>query len=378
MYAAAGTLRAVGFDIATLEVLSDPVPVIDQVMMTQTGAANYAVSRNGTLVYVPGWAGARQTPRSLVWVDRKKNNEVPIKAPHHRYTIPRLSPDGTRVALEIRDQDSDIWIWDLVRETLTRLTADPSIDQLPVWTPDSRRIIYSSNRSAGVFNLYSQAADGTGAVDRLTTSANAQFPTSMLPNGTGVVGHENLPKTGSDVVFFRMMSPRGRLRTGSSPVGDGLRVDPLVETSSADLNGEIAPNGRYLAYTSNESGRLEVYVRPFPKVDGGRWQVSNGGGSRPAWARSGRELFYLDASNRLTVVPVQTTGITFGAGKSTKVFDTKYATPLNYRPYDVSLDDHRLLMIKDSATDDQKAPPATMVVALSWFEELKARVAAKK
>jgi len=132
------------------------------------------------------------------------------------------------------------------------------------------------------------------------------------------------------------------------------------------------------AYQSNESGRLEVYVRPFPKVDGGGWQVSNGGGSRPAWARSGRELFYLDASNRLTMVPVQTTGKTFVGGKSTQVLDTEYATPLNYRPYDVSPDGVRFLMIKDSDTVDQKAPPATMVVTLNWFEELKARVVAQK
>src|SRR5439155_18604877 len=129
---------------------------------------------------------------SLVWVDRK-GNEEPIKAPLRSYGSPRVSPDGTRLLLE---EDSDIWIWDLARETLRHLTFAPGSDGMPLWTPDGRRMIFESDR-AGVSNLYSQAADGTGAADRLTTSANQQFPTSITPDGTLVVGFERLAMAAS-------------------------------------------------------------------------------------------------------------------------------------------------------------------------------------
>ena len=142
---------------------------------------------------------------------------------------------------------------------------------------------------------------------------------------------------------------------------------------------EFSPDGRYLAYQSaeGEPGQSEVYVRPFPQVDSGRWQISTTGGTRPAWARSGRELFYLDASNTLTAVPVQTSGSTFSAGKPAKVFDAKYSTPFPPRPYDVSADGQRFLMLKDSAAGDPNATPASMVVVEHWFEELKQRVNGK-
>ena len=162
--------------------LGDPVTVVERVMMKPTGAANYAVSRAGTLVYMLGAEVTQTTPRSLVWVDRK-GHEEPIKAPLRAYGTPRLSPDGTRVAAEVYDQNTDIWIWDFARETLRRLTFDPGGDGMSVWTPDGRRIIFESAR-AGVPNLYRQAADGTGTVDRLTTSANPQWPTAITPDGT--------------------------------------------------------------------------------------------------------------------------------------------------------------------------------------------------
>ena len=140
---------------------------------------------------------------------------------------------------------------------------------------------------------------------------------------------------------------------------------------------DFSPNGRYLAYQSDESGRSEIYVRPFPRVDNGRWQVSTAGGTRPVWARSGRELFYLDASNALTAVPVGTSGPTISIGIPAKVFDTKYAEPNPSRHYDVSADGQRFLMLKASATGDPNATPVSMVLVEHWFEELKQRVNGK-
>ncbi len=374
VYGVAGTLRAVPFDRARLAVVGDPVPVVAHVTMGTTGAAEFVVARSGTLVYVPGGADGQTGSRSLVWVNRQ-GHEAPIAAPPRAYVTARLSPDGTRVALEIRDQEQDIWTWDLARQTLTRVTFDPGADEAPVWTPDSRRILFASNR-AGTSNLFWHAADGTGPDQRLTTSTNAQYPTSVTPDGTHVLGYEFGPKTGADVVQFAWDGAAAARGTGASAASGQAPSVPLVQTPFIERNAAISPDGRYLAYESSESGLTQVYVRPYPTVNAGRWQVSTGGGRMPAWARTGRELFYVDAAGTLTAVPVQTTGATFSAGNPATVFATKYAMPVLQRTYDVSADGLRFLMIKESTTDGTASLPS-MTVVLNWFEELKARVPTK-
>ncbi|HVQ13952.1 MAG TPA: protein kinase, partial [Vicinamibacterales bacterium] len=369
-YATGTTLRAIQFDAVRLEVMGEPVTLVERVMTKPTGAANYAVSRAGTLVYMPGGTVAQTTPRSLVWVDRKGHEEQ-IKAPLRAYGTPRVSPDGTRLAVEVYDQNTDIWIWDFARETLRRLTFDPSGDGMSVWTPDGRQIIFESSR-AGVPNLYTQAADGTGPAERLETSATPQWPTAITPDGKCVVGFELVPKSASDVVFFPLTHRLTQSGSGRAPCGPS----PTEQLATSRFEGHFAdfsPNGRYLAYGSNESGRAEVYVRPFPRVDSGRWQVSTAGGTRPAWARNGQELFYLDESNALTSVHVTTSGPTFNSGSPATVFDAKYVESNPSRHYDVSPDGQRFLMIKESAIRDPNATPASMIVVLNWFEELKAK-----
>jgi serine/threonine protein kinase/Tol biopolymer transport system component len=375
LYAAAGMLLAVRFDLATLAVLSDPVPAVDDVRMTMGGAAEYAVSRSGTLAYVSATPSRAQ--RSLVWVDRK-GREAPISAPPRVYAQPRLSPDGTRVALAIRDQEMDIWIWDLSRETLTRLTFDPGIDQRPVWTPDGQRIVFASQHD-GVFNLFAQAADGTGTVERLTASPNSQAPAFVAPDGSGIMGVEISPNTVSDIAWFPLASHLSGSGLRAASGSSRSPVEPLIRTTASEQNPEISPDGRYIAYQSNETGRDEIYVRPFPRVTDGRWQVTTGGGTRPAWARNGGELFYLDLANTLTAVRVRTSGVTFAAGNPTKVFDATFARPLNDpRTYDVSPDGQRFLMIKENVAANQNTTRAGIVVVLNWFEELKAKVPAGK
>ena len=187
----------------------------------------------------------------------------------------------------------------------------------------------SSTRTArACWNLYSQAADGTGTVDRLTTSANPQFPTSITPDGTGSSASNTCPGRRSGVVLVspdEPCEPTGvRSIARCEPVAAGAsRRDPVRRS----LGGVLARTVATSRTSRMSPGRSEVYVRPFPQVDSGRWQISTAGGTRPAWARSGRELFYLDASNTLTAVPVQTSGSTFSAGKPAKVFDAKYAEP---------------------------------------------------
>ena len=330
IYAAAGTLRAVRFDPVRLEVLGDPVTVVERVMIKPNGAANYAVSRQGTLFYVPGGVSVQtRRSRSCGSTGRGTRNRSRRRcAPTARRAY---RPTVRAWLFGITDQENtDIWIWDLARETLRRLTFAPGFDGLPLWTPDGRRIIFTSDR-AGVLNLYSQAADGTGTVDRLTTSANPQFP---IVHHAGRNTRRRLRKRvqAASTQSAVPLASSWRDRDPAYRQASASRAEPLAQTLFDGAWPEFSPDGRYLAYQSNESGRIEVYVRPFPQVDSGRWQISTAGGTRPAWARNGRELFYLDASNTLTAVPVQTSGSTFSAGKPAKVFDAKYVDAISPSP----------------------------------------------
>jgi hypothetical protein len=356
VYANAGTLMGVPFDRDRLEVTGDPVAVVDRVSSFGTGAADFSISRDGTLVYVPGSSAATGATRSLVWVTRQ-GVEEPIDAPIRGYIAPRLSPDVTRVALDVRDaRQGGIWIWDLVRKTLTPLTFDnQGQSTFPSWTRDSKRIIFSSSRAGGEMNLYWQPADGTGSAERLTTSTNRQFaPFSVSPDGKSVPFVEI--NKGNDIQLLSL---------------DGDRhSEPLLQTPANEINAEISPDGHFIAYQSDESGLNQIYVRPFPNVNSGRWQVSTDGGSKPAWA--GRELFYLDRNNAMMVVPVQIVGTTFNAGNPTRLFEGRYFGSNNVRTYDISSDGRRFLMVRQAASaDGAAASSATLVVVLNWFEELK-------
>jgi hypothetical protein len=369
VYLAAGALHAIRFDLERLEVRGDPTLVVQGVSKVASGAANYAISRTGALSYVPAARGASQ--RSLVWVDRK-GRETPLSAPQRPYAEAILSPDGTHVAVALQDEQADIHILELASGNLRRLTVGPSVDNQPVWTNDGR-IIFAS-RSNGPSNLFVQRADGIGMAERLTTSSDLQIATSMVPDGTGVLGWEISRKNSSDVVLF----PLERSSTGpaqSAPAGSlGSRIQRLIETPHLELGPDISPNGRFMAFWTNASGQFEIWVRPFPNVNDGRWLISNGGGTRPVWARNGRQLFYLDLSNRLMAVPVQAEGQTFTHGAPARVLNTTYAGPTNNsRPYDVSRDGERPLMIKETTTEGDAAGPRIAVV-LNWHEELKQRV----
>ena len=197
-YAAAGSLRAVRFDPVRLEVLGDAVPVVDQVVTKFTGAAEYSVSRQGALAYVAGEGVAVEVHRTLVWVGRDGREEA-IKAAPRAYQRARISPDGTRIALDVRDQENDIWTWDIAHEALMRLTIDRAADSYPLWSRDGKRIIFSSTRN-GAPNLYAQAADGTGAAERLSTSPGDQVPLTISTDGAVVIRGASGDKRGLSIV----------------------------------------------------------------------------------------------------------------------------------------------------------------------------------
>jgi serine/threonine-protein kinase len=362
VYVAAGALRAIPFDPIRLETHGTAVPVLARLVTTGYGVGDFAVATDGTLVYVDAPGNLAVNARTLVWVDRT-GKEEPIAAPPRPYAQPRISPDGTRVALYIVDQEGDLWVWDLRRATLTRLTLDSSKNWFPVWTPDGRRIVFSSTRG-GQLNLWWQAADGTGAAERLTTSSNNQFATGITPDGTAVAFDEQTPTMRRDLLQLALDGTR--------------RVTPLLQTKFDERNGIVSPDGRWLAYESNSSGPVEIYVRPFPNVGGGQWLVSTAGGKKPLWARSGKELFYVPADGALQRVPVEASGATWNAGTPTKLLEGRYLTDVaaGVRMYDVSPDGHRFLMIKALGTDASAAPPALIVVQ-HWDEELKRLVPTK-
>jgi hypothetical protein len=367
LYAHDDVLLAVPFDLVARRVTGGPVPLVEGLGSAgNTAVAQFNVAAKGSLVYVPAGAIAPAgAQRTLVWVDRR-GTETPLAAPPRGYVYPRLSPDGTRVALDTRDPSgTDIWIWDVARETLTRLTFDPGSDRAPAWSPDGRRIAFSSMRDGSPGNVFWQAADGTGTAERLVEDKRVMFPASFSPDASQIFitvatgGATGIQDENDDIaVVSREMKNR---------------ATPLLATMFGERNAEVSPDGRWLAYESDESGREEIYVRPFPDVQGGRWQVSTGGGTRPLWARNGRELFYLVPPGRVMSVPIQS-GASFRAGNPQVVFDGPYVAPNSSRTYDVSPNGERFLMIKAASQDKTSGSPPSIIVVEGWFEELKRRV----
>jgi serine/threonine-protein kinase len=378
VYAVNGTLRAVRFDIDRLDAVGDPVPVLERVITHGNGAAEYALSRTGALVYMPGESGGTGVQRSLVWADRS-GRETAIKGPPRAYQYPRLSPDGSKIAVALADQQSDIWVFDLSRGTLTPLTFDAGADTMPAWFPDGRRILFSSSR-AGAMNLFWQQADGTGVAHQVTTGGNVKLVPTISPDGTTVALLEQFPKTGNDLSIVRVTTAAaapGAARAPTAAESSGAQTTPLLQTAFTEVLPEISADGRWLAYVSNDSGQQQVYVQPFPDVNSGRWQLSVDGGSRPVWAPNGRELFYANRAGTIMAVPVGT-GSTFTYGNATKLFDwPTIGVPGQFRTYDVSRDGQRFLMVKEAGGDRKDAPAATITVVLNWVEELKEKLPMK-
>ena len=358
VYGAAGTLRAVGFDATHLSVVGPSGAILPDVLTSPIGALEAGLARDGTLVYVNGGAGSLE--RTLVWVDRE-GRETPTGAPPRRYFYPRISPDGTRVAVSVNELDNNIWVWDSSAALLRRITSGSAVDAGPVWTSDGRRIVFMSSR-AGPQNLFSLASDGTGTLERMAESPNSQAPTAITRDDT-LVFTEWFPDTGADVMTLRLGGPH--------------QVFPLVRARLNERNGTVSPDARWLAYEADDSGAFDIHVRPYPDVNSGHWQISTSGGTQPVWGPKGQELFYVAPDGALMRVAVAG-GAAWAAGAPAKVLENRYVTStvgLYQRNYDIAPDGQRFLMMK-AASDPTDAPPQIVVVQ-HFDEELKRLVPTK-
>ena len=355
VYYRAGTIMAAPFDAARLEVLGTPSPVAEGVMSAtaNTGAGEFSFSSLGSLVYVPG--GSQAGERTLVWVDRR-GTETPLPAPPRGYDDLSLSPDGRQVAVQIADPPpGSVWIYDIPRGTSARLTFEGTTN-LPSWTPEGKRIVYAVIRpGANGIGLSWKPADGSGAEERLMTSEFPPGASSVSSDGKEVAFYGPGPSTGNDIWIL--------------PLQEERKPRPFLQTPFSEVAPAFSPDGRWLAYTSNESGRNEIYVQPYPGP-GGKWLISTDGGTEPVWSRNGRELFYRNG-DKLMAVDIQTQPA-FKAGTPRMLFE-RPGYQVGTRPdYDVAPDGQRFLMIKH--TEQQQSALTQIHVVLNWFEELKRRV----
>jgi serine/threonine-protein kinase len=367
-----GSLFAVPFSLTRLEVAGPPVPLLTD-LVTNLGflrTAEYAFSQDGTLVYVP----TRPLQRTFVWVDRKGAVER-IPFPPGGYEEVVLSPDGERLATRAIDKSEkmSLLFGDFARGTLTRSTAEGSFQCL-AWAPDGKRVAFGFKPAGGrgLFSVFWQNADGSAPPERLTgeTRLQMELPTSFSPDGSlALVQVMDYADSGAANTRWDIFV---------LPLGGENPLRPFLKTRAKEELARFSPDGRWVAYRSDESGQLEIFVQSFPGP-GPKWQISTEGGSEPRWSRSGRELFYRqdDKINRqndkLMVVDVETAP-TFRAGRPRALFEGQFYD-FGINCYDVTADGSRFIMIKE---DPAELGPAHVNVVLNWFEEVKRRAPGAK
>jgi eukaryotic-like serine/threonine-protein kinase len=318
-------------------------------MNPASGAAEFSLSSDGALAYAPGrWSFGE---RILVWVDHSGAVEA-LPAPARGYVYPRLSPDGERLAVSILGANGGLWVYDMGRGTLTRLTETGLIPR-SIWTPDGKHLTFLA-APGGALNIYWMSADGSAAAARLTTGENFQLPGSWSPDGQVLAFSDADPTTGWDLWVLELQGDR--------------KARPFLQTPYNEYAPAFSPDGRWLAYGSDETGRPEIYVRPFPGP-GGKVQISTDGGVQPVWARNGRELFYRNGDKMMVAGVVEAQPV-FAAAKPKSLFEGHYETgAFPFEPnYDISPDGQRFLMIEGG----EQEPAATQLnVVLNWSEELR-------
>ena len=367
VYMRRGTLMAAPIDVGQRRITGSSVAVVPDVMQSanmpnttlDSGAGQFSVSASGTLAYVKG--GVFIFPdRLLVWVDRNGRIE-PLAAAPRAYNYPRLSPDGKRIAVSTQG-DRNVWMYDVARGATSRIATEGR-NMAPAWTPDGQRVTFGSS-PGGQENLFWTLADGSGTPERLTTSAQIHRASSWSPDGRvlAFVAGDVISQNGRDIMFLEAGKER-----------------PFAASRFDELYPEFSPDGKWFAFTSNESGRSEVYVTPYPGP-GPRVPVSARGGHSSAWTRSGRELVYLTPLGPNDAAPFAVTAVSFEPGSPPtigppqKLFETTMGLSATTRGYDVTRDGSRLLMVQPQPRDPLK--PSEIVLVQNWFDELVGRAPA--
>ena len=366
-----GAVLAAPFDQAAFKVTGPAVPLFEGVMTKPFGAADLTLSASGTLAYVPGVASSTGGAAELVYVSRDGivtplNPPVTYNPSANRALS--LSPDGTRVALDVVGAASpDIWIKQLPAGPLSRLTFDGLGSIRPQWTGDGRSVLYVLSPDSSLFGeVWKKRADGSSPAELVWRQARNS------------ITEANLSKDGQWLIY-RVNQADGNRDIYAVRPGRDTAPTPLLTGPSQEQGAALSPDGKWLAYMSNESGTSQIFVRPFPGVNAGRWQISTGGGAAPRWAHSGRELFYQGAGGDLMVVPIAP-GPGFAPGEARRLFSLAPSGIVGsvFVPfYDLAPDDKRFLMVR-LATVSQTAGAGQLVVVDNWDEEIKAKLRAGK
>jgi eukaryotic-like serine/threonine-protein kinase len=345
LYVREGTLIANAFDAASLQLRGPPVPLVEQISYHPYRRMGiFSVSNTGILVYQ---AGAMLEESQLLWFDRAGARSASPGPPGH-YSGIRLAPDGRRCAVEIVDPRTgaiDIWIEDLARGVLTRLTAGERINDSPVWSPDGGQIVFAANK-AGHSDLFRKTANGSGNDEPVLVSGDDKAPTDWSPDGRLIVFDRVGPGKRDRREVWILSMPNGQ-------------PSPILQTAFNEWGGRFSPDGRWLAYCSDNSGRSEVYVRAFPERGDG-WRVSVNGGSQPVWRRDGQELFYVSADQRLMAVRTKDVSSLEPSAIENLFGIRMRSSASDIALYDVSADGRRFLV--NSATEPQAPSPVTVVV----------------
>jgi Tol biopolymer transport system component len=377
LYVRAGALYAAPMDVQRLELTGAPVAMVERVGSDPAiGVAQLDFSGNGTLVYVPH----RIAKQSLLWMDKGGHTQMlraelggeatrQILRSSGRTAWVRLSPDGKRAALEMDvDGNVDVWVYEIQRDILTRLTFDPARDMSPVWSPDGKHIVFASTRHHGWLNLYWMPADGagTGEAIRLTESDNIQIPYSSSPDGKLLAFDEKSPRPNAiSKTSLRTISLKAPENDHPQP----QKPEAFLATAFNEKGPRISPDGRWLAYMSDESGNTEVYVHRFPGP-GGKWRVSTGGGYDPTWSAKAPELFYWSGDDKMMVAGYQTNGDEFIAGKP-----VVWAQKSDLAAFDLAPDGKRFLIVQSQEPDQS---PAQVIFLFNFFDEMRRRAPAGK
>jgi serine/threonine-protein kinase len=340
LYTHAAAVWIAPFDAEQMQTTGPAARVLEGVEASVDGAANFAVSRSGTVVYVSSLPEGAS--RRLIVVDGA--DQTPLAAPPRAYVTPRVSPNGRRMLVGVADQADHIWLYDVPTSALKQLTFDAS-NRGPIWTPDGERVTFSSNRN-GALNLFVAPVENMAAAERLTTSDHVQLAGSWAPDGSVLAFVEYRPGSGRDIWL---------LRRGTAP-------EPWAQSPFDESAPRFSPDGHWIAYVSNESSRAEVFVRGL-SADASRRQVSTNGGTEPVWARDGRTLFYRSGRELLAAPVVDMATVRFGTVRQVVEGTPVEAGTLDTANYDVMSATPRFVMIANASS---AAPTPDLRVIVNW------------